>query len=79
MAYNRRKGAQLVVREAKEVRLRLFRHANHRRFVMPSGGLRRFGLIETPDLVFLWFCNSRVKGAQQAGGKKREVLSGPEQ
>ena len=55
VAYNGRKGAQLVVREAKEVRLRLFRHANHRRFVMPSGGLRRFGLIETPDLVFYGF------------------------
>ena len=53
--YNRRKGAQLVVREAKEVRLRLFRHVNHSRFVLPSGGLRRFGLIETPDLGFYGF------------------------
>jgi len=34
------------------VRLRLFRHVNHSRFVLPSGGLRRFGLIETPDLGF---------------------------
>ena len=53
--YNRRKGAQLVVREAKEVRLRLFRHVNHSRFVLPSGGLRRFGLVETPDLGFYGF------------------------
>ena len=76
--YNRRKGAQLVVREAKEVRLRLFRHVNHSRFVLPSGGLRRFGLVETPDLGFYGFVIP-VSGAQQAGGGKREVLSGSEQ
>ena len=76
MAYNRRKGAQLVVREAKEVRLRLFRHANHRRFVMPSGGLRRFGLIETPDLGFYGFAIPVSKVHNRPAGKNGRSYRG---
>ena len=76
MAYNRRKGPQLVVREAKEVRLWLLRHFNHSHFALLSGGLRRFGLIETPDLGFYGFVIPVSKVHNRSAGENGRSYRG---